>query len=406
MSTRLRTFKDLALKEGSIVFLRLDLNVPMQDSVISDDFRITASLPTLKYLLEKKCKIIACSHLGRPKGKGFEAEFSLAPVGQKISEYLGCEVLLCPDFLNLGVDKIVSELNSPEQMILLENLRFFSGEKNGTDEFCQKLASLCEFYVNDAFGTSHRPDASMYGVPLLFPLEKRCAGFLVEKEVRFLEEAFLKPKPPVTAIFGGSKVSDKIQVLERFCNIAQHIIVGGAMAYTFLKVLGKDIGISKYEADKLDLAQKILEYASRRNVKLYFPEDHICAASFEESAESVLCPTADIPKNLMGMDIGPLTLDMYQNIINSSQTILWNGPMGVFEWDSFSLGTKGIAQTLATRSQKAGAIVVVGGGDSAAAMEKYHLKDKVTHVSTGGGASLEFLEGKELPGIKVLKTYY
>lgn len=400
MANKIQTLNDLSFSSDQqpVVFLRLDLNVPIKKGAISDETRIVAALPTIKWLLDKKAKIIACSHLGRPKGVGYEEEFSLAPVGVRLAELLNLEVVLAQDYVEDGFGKIVYDLKQ-NQIILLENLRFHKEEQAGNANFAQKLAKNAEFYVNDAFGTCHRADASMFAVPECFPLEKRAAGFLVAKEMQFLEEAFRAPKAPVTAIFGGSKVSDKIDILRKFTNIANNMIIGGAMAYTFLKYLGKNVGKSRVEEDKLNLVEEIFKAAEKRNVKIYLPEDHICGADFSENTIPVVVQSADIPEGLMGLDIGEKSAVTFGKIIESSNVVVWNGPMGVFEFESFSKGTKAVAQALAQCS----GTTIVGGGDSAAAIVKFNLQDKVTHVSTGGGASMELLEGKELPGIKVLR---
>lgn len=400
MANRIRTLEDLSFSPNQqpVVFLRLDLNVPLKKGVISDETRIVAALPTIKWLLEKKAKIIACSHLGRPKGVGFEAEFSLAPVGTRLAELLNVEVVLAQDAIEDGFGKIVYDLK-PNQIILLENLRFHKEEQAGDNVFAQKLAKHAEYYVNDAFGTCHRADASMYAVPECFPLEKRAAGYLVAKEMQFLEEAFRVPKAPVTAIFGGSKVSDKIEILRKFTAIANNMIIGGAMAYTFLKYLGKNVGNSRVEEDKLNLVDEIFKAAEKRNVKIYLPEDHLCGSEFSETVTAVPVQTTDIPNGLMGLDIGEKSALTFSKIIENSNVVVWNGPMGVFEFEQFSKGTKAVAQALSLCK----GTTIVGGGDSAAAIVKFKLQDKVTHVSTGGGASMELLEGKELPGIKVLR---
>lgn len=400
MANRIRTLEDLSFSPNQqpVVFLRLDLNVPIKKGSISDETRIRAALPTIKWLLEKKAKIIACSHLGRPKGIGFEEEFSLAPVGTRLAELLNVEVVLAQDFAEDGFGKIVYDLK-PQQIILLENLRFHKEEQAGNEVFAQKLARHADYYVNDAFGTCHRADASMFAVPECFPLEKRAAGFLVAKEMQFLEEAFRIPKAPVTAIFGGSKVSDKIDILRKFTSIANNMIIGGAMAYTFLKYLGKNVGKSRVEEDKLNLVEEIFKAAEKRNVKIYLPEDHVCGAELSENVTPVAVHTADIPDGLMGLDIGEKTAFTFSKIIENSNVVVWNGPMGVFEIEAFAKGTKSVAQALVLCK----GTTIVGGGDSAAAIAKFKLQDEVTHVSTGGGASMELLEGKELPGIKVLR---
>lgn len=399
MATRISTLEDLKFEEESpIIFLRLDLNVPLKNGRISDDARIKAALPTIKWLLEKNAKLLISSHLGRPKGVGYEAEFSLEPVGSRLAELLNVEVVLAHDCLDDSLPKMIKELTTG-QIILLENLRFYKEEQQGNLNFAQQLASYANYYVNDAFGTSHRADASMVAVAECFPLQRRAAGFLVEKEIQFLENAFRQPKPPVTAIFGGSKVSDKIDILRKFTSIANNMIIGGAMAYTFLKYKGIAVGQSRVEEDKLSLVAEIFKAAERRNVKIYLPVDHVGAQEFLESAEPVQVSSEHIPQDLMGLDIGKQSAALFSSVIEQSQVVVWNGPMGVFEWDAFAQGTRSVAMAL-TRCK---GTTIVGGGDSAAAIAKFNLQDKVTHVSTGGGASMELLEGKELPGIRVLR---
>lgn len=401
MAKRIRNLEDLEFSSNSqpVVLLRLDLNVPIKKGKITDDTRIKAALPTIKWLLEKNAKIIACSHLGRPKGVGFEEEFSIAPVGARLAELLNLEVVLSHDYAEDGFSKIVYDLK-PGQIILLENLRFHKEEQAGNENFANKLAKQAEYYVNDAFGTCHRADASIYAAAECFPIEKRAAGFLVAKEVQFLEEAFRAPKAPVTAIFGGSKVSDKIEILRKFTTIANNMIIGGAMAYTFLKYKGKNVGKSRVEEDKLPLVEEIFKAAERRNVKIYLPEDHLCGSEFSENVTPVVVNSADIPDGLMGLDIGAHSASVFKNVIENSKVVVWNGPMGVFEFEAFSKGTKAVAEAMS----RCDGVTIVGGGDSAAAIVKFNLQDKVTHVSTGGGASMELLEGKELPGIKVLRV--
>jgi phosphoglycerate kinase len=382
-----------------VVFLRLDLNVPLKAGVVTDETRITAALPTINWLLEKGCRVVMCSHLGRPKGDGFEKEFSLSPVGEKIAAHLGKDVLLCGDYLMDGFDRIVQQLGA-NQLVLLENLRFHKQEQKGDKDFAKVLAKGMDFYVNDAFGTCHRADASMVAVAEEFPLERRCAGLLVQKEIDFLEGAFRNPQAPVTAIFGGAKVSDKIAILQKFTSIANNMIIGGAMAYTFLRYMGHNVGKSRVEEDKLSLVGEILRAAEARKVKIILPVDHVCATEFAEGTMPITCNTADIPDNLMGLDIGPRSSAIFADAIRSSKVVVWNGPMGVFEWDAFATGSRSVAEALA---QCEGS-TIVGGGDSAAAIVAFGLADKVSHVSTGGGASMELLEGKELPGIRVLRA--
>jgi phosphoglycerate kinase len=382
------------------VLVRLDLNVPMQDGKVTDTTRITAVVPTLKVLMEKKAKVVVCSHLGRPKGNTNDPSTSLAEAGSILANLLGAEVLLCPDYLEDGIKKIISDLKE-NQIVLLENLRYHPEEQAGDVNFAKKLASLADFYVNDAFGTSHRPDASIFAVALQFEESCRAAGLLIQKEINYLMGALAQPKPPVTAIFGGSKVSDKIEILMKFTQIANNILVGGAMAYTFLKETGVDVGNSRVETEKLPLVREILRAAEARKVKVILPVDHVGAAQFDKSAIPVAVDQASIPGHLMGLDIGPKTRQLFAQVIQDSQVVVWNGPMGVFEWPAFESGTKSVAEAMS----RCPGVTIVGGGDSAAAITQFGLENKVSHVSTGGGASLELMEGKELPGLKVLKCF-
>jgi phosphoglycerate kinase len=400
MTSRVLGLEDLNVDftKKPIGFVRVDFNVPIKNGKISDDTRIKAALPTLKWLLSKGARLVLGSHLGRPKGNGYENAFSMVPIGTRLAELLEQEVLLCPDFLEDGFKKIIHDLQ-PNQLILLENLRFLKQEQEGDETFAHQLSKHLDFYVNDAFGTCHRPDASIMALAQQFSLEKRAAGLLVQKEMTFLEGILQNPKPPVTTILGGSKVSDKIHVLKKFTYIANNMLIGGAMAYTFLKFLGKSVGSSPVEEDKLFLIEEILKSAEQRGVKVFLPEDHICGEHFSENTPPVHINSPDIHQNLKGLDIGPKTIEVFSNIIRQSKLVVWNGPMGVNEWPAFSSGTKSIALAM---TQCEG-ITVVGGGDSAAAMVDYGLETKVSHVSTGGGASLELLEGKDLPGIRVLR---
>jgi phosphoglycerate kinase len=410
MASNLRNLEDLAASLSSqavtgtapIVFLRLDLNVPIKNGKVTDDTRIRAALPTINWLMERGAKIIACSHLGRPSGKGFEAEYSLEPVGAILATLTSKEVLLVPDPLDVSAERIIAGMNQ-DQIVLLENLRFWKEEKNGDAVFAKAITRMANLYVNDAFGTAHRPDASVVAAAECFPPEKRAAGLLIEKEIEYLEGAFFRPQAPVTAIFGGAKVSDKIDVLLKFTEIANHIIIGGAMSYTFLRHLGVATGKSRVEADKLDLTAQIFAAAEKRGVQIHLPTDHVGATEFAEGTQPIDIPTQAIGDLLMGLDIGPKTRKQYADIIAKSKLVVWNGPMGVFEWPAFAAGTKSIAQALADASAQNGATTIVGGGDSAAAITQFGLDSKVSHVSTGGGASLELLEGKKLPGIECLR---
>jgi 3-phosphoglycerate kinase len=390
--------------KGKKVLMRVDFNVPLDaNRVITSDKRISASLPSIKFVIEKGGKLILMSHLGRPKGKK-TPEFSLDVVAVKLSELLGKPVKFAHDCIGDEVKKMADSLNDGDVM-LLENLRFYKEEEGNDPEFSKKLASLGEIYINDAFGTAHRAHASTAGVCKY--IKKCAAGFLMEKELKFLGKLLSKPEKPFIAILGGAKVSDKIMVIENLLNIVDGIIIGGGMAYTFLKAKGRQIGDSLCENDKVNTAKEILKKALDKNVSIYLPIDHIVAklpqgdGDFMEKlkkAEYKEVLVDDIDDGWEGVDIGKNTIEKFSNVIAKSKTIFWNGPMGVFEVDQFSKGTLGIAQAMAA----SGAVTVVGGGDSASALKKLKLTDKMTHVSTGGGASMEFMEGIELPGVAAL----
>lgn len=392
---QLRNLDDLDLN-GKKVFLRLDLNVPVKNGKIQDQTRIREALPTIRYILERTSKLTMASHLGRPKNGGSPAD-SLEPVGQCLSELLDREVVLYPDYVRESSVALLNSLGK-NQVMLLENLRFHSGEEANDVDFAHSLVDGYDFYVNDAFGTCHRAHASVSSAAELLPPERRAAGFLIQKEISALAAVAGKPEAPFTVIMGGSKVSDKIAVILNLLNTCNHMLIGGAMAYTFLKYRGFDVGASRVEADKLDLVATIMRNAEARKVKIHLPVDHLCAKEFAESAEPVVIDGEAIPAGLMGLDIGQKTQKEFARVIRESKTVLWNGPMGVFEWDKFAKGTMTIAQAMAEVRGK----TVVGGGDSVSAVQKSGFADKMTHISTGGGASLEFLEGKVLPGIKVL----
>lgn len=391
----LKTIKDVDVS-GKTVLVRLDLNVPLSSGVVTDDTRIDAALPTLRHLLAQTNKLILCSHLGRPKGRPVK-ELSLAPVGEKLAEKLGVEVLLASDYESEPIDSLVGQLSS-NQIILLENLRFDEGETKGDRAFAEKLIKGVDFYVNDAFGAAHRAHASTSVVAQLVGAEKSFAGFLMEKELAALSGLLNGAKAPFAVVMGGAKVSDKMEVILSLLERCNDIVIGGAMAYTFLKYQGVKVGASRVEEEKLNLIEIIYKNAEKRGVRIHLPVDHVCASEFSESASPVPVDTPEIPDHLMGLDIGPKTTEKYLAVLSGSNTILWNGPMGVFEWDAFSKGTLSIAEALA----KSDALTVVGGGDSVAAVNKAGVADKMSHVSTGGGASLEFLEGKTLPGVKPL----
>lgn len=392
---KLKTIKDAELS-GKTVFLRLDLNVPLKDGTITDDTRIRAALPTLEYVLSQTNKVVISSHLGRPKGE-YNADLSLAPVGERIADLLNVEVLLASDYEKEPIDSLVGQLGKG-QIILLENLRFNPGETSNQREFVEKLIKGVDIYVNDAFGAAHRAQASTAGVPALLGSDKSFAGLLIEKEINALGGLLTGATAPFVVVMGGSKVSDKIEVILSLIERCNDILIGGAMAYTFLKFKGHDVGSSRVEADKLDLVDLIYRNAEQRGVRIHLPQDHVCASDFSENAEAVNIDSADISSGLMGLDIGPKTIENYSSLVKKAKTVLWNGPMGVFEWDKFASGSLAIAHAMAECEGN----TVVGGGDSVAAANKAGVSEKMSHVSTGGGASLEFLEGKALPGLKPL----
>ncbi len=384
-----KTVRDIDL-EGKRCLVRCDFNVPLDGAVITDDTRITAALPTIKYLLEANTSIILCSHLGRPKG-GPEAKYSLAPVAARLSELLGQPVALLPDCIGPAVEGAFAALQSGD-VVLLENVRFHPEEEANDPEFSRKLASLAEIYVNDAFGTAHRAHASTEGVAHLLPA---VAGFLIEKELDFLGGALDEPKRPFVAVMGGAKVADKIQVIESLLPKVDCLIIGGGMAYTFFKAQGWEIGSSLLDAQSVDYCRELL---AKNRAKIQLPSDTVVAAEFKPDSPATIVPSSAIPSDKMGLDIGPETRARFAEMIRKAGTVIWNGPMGVFEFDAFAAGTKAIAVAMT----ECPGVTIVGGGDSAAAIEKFGLADQVSHVSTGGGASLEFLEGKPLPGIVAL----
>ncbi len=388
-----KTVKDIDLK-GKKVFVRCDFNVPMDENQnITDNTRIVAALPTIKYLLEQNCKLVLASHLGRPKGE-FKPEFSLAPVAKELSKLLGQEVIMAKDVI--GEDACEKAANLKEgEILLLENVRFHKEETDNDPEFCKKLASMAEVYVNDAFGTAHRAHASTTGIASYLPA---VSGFLIEKELQFLGNAVNNPERPFVAILGGAKVSDKIGVIDSLLEKVDTLMIGGGMAYTFFKAQGYEVGNSICEMDKLDLAKEAMEKAKQKGVKLLLPVDTKVGKEFKPDTESKIVSYTEIPADWEGFDIGPETIKMFEDELRKAKTVVWNGPLGLFEFDQFAIGTNAIAKVLS----EIDATTIIGGGDSAAAVKKAGLEDKMTHISTGGGASLEFLEGKKLPGIEAL----
>ena len=384
----LRTLRDLDVA-GKRVLVRCDFNVPLEGSEITDDRRITEALPTIQALLKGGASLILCSHLGRPKG--VIPELSLRPVADRLTELLSQKVELLPDCIGPIVEAKINHLETGE-VVLLENVRFHPEEEKNDPEFARQLAKLADVYVNDAFGTAHRAHASTEGVAKLIP---SAAGLLIEKELKFLGDALDHPARPFVAIMGGAKVKDKIDVIESLLPKVDRLLIGGGMIFTFLKAQGLEIGKSLLDSESLEYGKRLLDDNPN---KIVLPTDIVVAKEFNENATASVVPANGIPADSMGMDIGPDSQAAYAAIIRDAQTIVWNGPMGVFEWDSFAAGTKAVAQAMADGV----GMTVVGGGDSAAAVEKFGLADEMSHVSTGGGASLEFLEGKVLPGIAAL----
>jgi phosphoglycerate kinase len=380
------------------VLVRVDFNVPLDENLkITDDIRITSALPTIKKIIDNGGRTILMSHLGRPKG-GPNPKYSLKPVAVRLGELLQIDVKFAPDCIGDQVKAIVNSLKDGE-VLLLENLRFHAQEEKNDPEFAKQLSELGDVYINDAFGSAHRAHASTEGVTKFI---KTCAsGYLMQKELDYLGSAVANPVRPFTAILGGSKISGKIDVIENLLPKVDYLLIGGGMAYTFYKAMGHEIGTSLLEAEKLDLAKEVLEKFKNSNAKVLLPKDNVVAAEFKNESPSTVVDADKIPSDKMGLDIGPKTIEEFRNVILSSKTIVWNGPLGVFEFDNFAAGTNAIAKALAEATSK-GAITIIGGGDSAAAISKAGLDDKVSHVSTGGGASLEFLEGKVLPGVAAL----
>ena len=389
------TIKDIDVN-GKKVLLRCDFNVPLDENVnITDKTRIVAALPTIKYLLEHNAKLILCSHLGRPKGE-VKKEFSLAPVAKELSKELGKEVKLAEDVTGTSAKELTSNMQDGD-IVLLENVRFDPREEKNDDSLSKEFAELADIYVNDAFGTCHRAHASTAGVAKFLP---SACGFLIEKELKVLGDALNNPVRPFVAILGGKKVSDKIGVIDSLLEKVDTLLIGGGMAYTFYKAQGYNVGNSVCELDKLDLALSLMEKAKQKGVKMLLPVDNKIGKEFKPDTESKVVKFSEIPDDWEGFDIGPETIKMYTEELKNAKTVLWNGPLGLFEFDQFAIGTNEVAKCLASLTD---CTTIIGGGDSAAAVTKAGLADKMTHISTGGGASLEFIEGKKLPGIECIQ---
>ncbi|WP_413288547.1 phosphoglycerate kinase [Bdellovibrio sp. HCB337] len=391
----IKTVRDLEVT-GKVVFLRLDLNVPLENGKISDETRITASLPTIKYLMDNGAKIVMCSHLGRPKTEA-DREFSMEPVAKRLSELLSAEVILWEDIASDGIKALLQNLRKT-QLLLLENVRFNPGETKDSEELATVWAGYSDVYVNDAFGASHRAHASIHALPNI--MKNKGIGFLIEKEINMLDSLLDNPKRPYLAVLGGAKVSDKIAVIEKLLDIVDGFVIGGAMAYTFLKAKGHAVGKSLVEGEKLNYARQMVERIEARNKTLLLPVDHVVTTSISDTKSAHTTNDMNIADNELGVDIGPKTIKAYSTALHEAATVFWNGPMGVFETAEFSKGTFAIAKALAENSGNK----IVGGGDSAAAAEASGYADKMTHISTGGGASLEYLQGDRLPGLEILRT--
>lgn len=393
----IKTVEDIALK-GKRVIVRCDFNVPLDESGnITDEKRIVSSLPTIRYILDQGAQLILMSHLGRPKGNRVP-EMSLAPVARSLTRHIGRDVKLAPDCVGPDVEKMVSSMQDGE-VILLENLRFHKAETENDPEFSKSLAALADVYVNDAFGTAHRAHASTEGITNY--LDTVACGYLLKKEIDYLDSAVSDPKRPFVAIIGGVKISGKIDVISTLLDKADTLLIGGGMAYTFYKAMGLEIGNSVLEADKVDLANEIIEKAKSSKCELVLPSDCMIADKFDNDATTKYVDNTAIPAGWEGLDIGPKTREQFASRITGAKTIVWNGPMGVFEMETFAGGTKAVAEALA-QATKNGAVTIIGGGDSAAAIAKFGMENEMSHISTGGGASLELLEGKVLPGVAAL----
>ena len=389
-----KTIEDIDVS-GKKVLVRCDFNVPLKDGQITSDKRIVASLPTIQYLLDHHAKVILCSHLGRPKGE-VVPEFSLKPVAARLSELLGLPVKMAADVVGESAVTLAAGLKEGE-VLLLENVRFEKGETKNDPELSKKVAALADVFVNDAFGSAHRAHSSTTGVADYIPA---VCGYLIQKEIKFIGGALENPKRPLVAILGGAKVADKIGVITNLIDKVDTLIVGGGMAYTFMKALGHQIGDSLLDAENVELASQMMQKAKDKGVKFLIPIDNRIGKEYKPDTESKICPSDEIPDGWMGLDIGPKTEQLFADALKGAGTVIWNGPMGVSEWDNFASGTIAVATAVAN----SGAISIIGGGDSAAAVQKLGFADKMSHISTGGGASLEYLEGKELPGIAALNN--
>ncbi len=394
-------FRKMSLKDVPVeklksrkVFVRVDFNVPLDNGIIMNDKRIRAAIPTINYLIDHSAKIVLCSHLDRPKG--WDSSLSLKPVAERLSRLLEREVHFIPDSVGENVVKKVENLNAGD-IALLENVRFYPEETTNDEEFARKLANLADIYVNDAFGTAHRKHASTYGITKFVDLA--VSGFLLQKEIEYLRKVLDNPKRPLVLIIGGAKVSSKLQVIENLLKVVDKMLIGGGMAYTFLKAAGYQVGRSLVEEDFFETAREIMKMADNNGVKLYVPVDSMNAQEFKENTRVKLTTFKEIPKDMMGLDIGPATVKLFEEAMNDAETIVWNGPMGVFEMEKFRFGTMAIGKEVASKKE---ALTIIGGGDSVAALELLGLEHSVDHVSTGGGAFLEFLAGKELPGVIAL----
>ncbi|WP_346940737.1 phosphoglycerate kinase [uncultured Clostridium sp.] len=395
MSFNKKSLEDINVK-GKKVLVRCDFNVPIVEGKITDENRLLGAIPTIEYLVNHNAKVILCSHLGKPKGEP-KPELSLSPVAARLSELLNKDIIFAADDNVVG-DKSKSAISGMNDgdIVLLQNTRFRKEETKNEENYSKELASLCDLFVNDAFGTAHRAHCSTVGVTEF--VEESVCGYLIQKELKFLGEAIENAEKPFTAILGGSKVSDKINVINNLLDKVDNLLIGGAMAYTFLKAKEYKIGISRVEEDKIDYALEMMAKAKEKGVKLYLPVDHVIATEFDKNAATVITKDENIQDGYMALDIGPKTREVYAEVIENSKTIIWNGPMGVFEFENFNKGTIAVGKAMANCD----GITIIGGGDSAAAVNIFGLGDKMTHISTGGGASLEFLEGKELPGIVAL----